>query len=338
MKAKSKTTKAGGDYFKSEKIDFIPSGSILLDCVLGGGYALGRVVNVVGDRSVGKTLLAIEAAANFAREYPKGLIWYREAEAAFDLSYAELVGLPAKRVDFGPDGLDTMWDTIDAVSVDFEECIKEAQERGVPGLYIIDSLDALSSVADMNRKAAEPGYKLEKVKLIGEMFQRNVRGQRAANVCQLIISQVRDNIGVTYGKKYKRSGGRSLDFYASQTIYLSHRQQLARNVGALKLATGILINARTDKNKIGRPFRNVDIPILFEYGLDDLGACIRWLKEANQLSALSLTEKTVQPFVAEMAKIDQATYNKRMDDVRAGVEGAWRDIEKQVTPMRRKYA
>src|SRR5258708_4237909 len=86
---------------RSEDLDFFSTGCTLLDCTIGGGWVLGRIGNVIGDRSTGKTLLAIEACANFVRTYPKGRMRYREAEAAFDRSYAEALGMPIDRVEFG---------------------------------------------------------------------------------------------------------------------------------------------------------------------------------------------------------------------------------------------
>ena len=77
-------------YFEEKSdIQFLSSGCTLLDCVLGGGYPIGRIVNTVGDKFTNKTGLMIEACANFALTYPKGNIWYGEFEAAFDKDYAE---------------------------------------------------------------------------------------------------------------------------------------------------------------------------------------------------------------------------------------------------------
>ena len=114
VKLNGSVKKQGGDYFPSltAGVEYIPTGCSLLDCVLGGGWARRRISNIVGDKSVGKSLLAIEACANFAQLEPKGKIFYREAEAAFDEPYAEGLGLPLKRVDFGPEGIDTVWDTV----------------------------------------------------------------------------------------------------------------------------------------------------------------------------------------------------------------------------------
>ena len=153
----------GGDYFPEEgpPSGFIPSGCALLDCVLGGGWALGRVSNVVGDKSVGKTLLAIEACANFARRFPNGSMWYRESEAAFDEKYATRLGLPLGRVDFGPEGVGTEWETVEDVIDDLGKKVDRARETGEPGLYIVDTLDALSDRAEQNRKAAQEPARVE---------------------------------------------------------------------------------------------------------------------------------------------------------------------------------
>src|SRR3990167_1383032 len=129
------------DYFPGagRKLKFISTGCTTLDCVVSGGWPLGRIVNIVGDKSTGKTLLAIEAAANFARQFPKGKIWYRESEAAFDEDYATQLGLPVKQVDFGDDGLGTIWDTIEDIFEDLDKQLTRLKKLNVPGLYIIDS-------------------------------------------------------------------------------------------------------------------------------------------------------------------------------------------------------
>src|SRR3990172_1731587 len=150
---KRRPANTGGLYFSSTKtnIDFISSGCAVLDCVLGGGWPLGRVVNIVGDKSTGKTLLAIEAAANCAATFTKGRIWYREAEAAFDRNYAAALGMPLARVSFGDARLRTVEDLFE----DLAGAIKSLGVKGPPGLYIVDSLDALSDRAELDRDMGE---------------------------------------------------------------------------------------------------------------------------------------------------------------------------------------
>ena len=125
----------GGRYFTPPPpLQFISSGCRLLDCVLGGGWPLSRISNIIGDKSTGKTLLAIEATNSFMRQFPQAMPKYRESEAAFDQSYAASIGMPVDKIDFG---LDRSVNTIEDFYKDLEEYLKELD--GQPGLYILDS-------------------------------------------------------------------------------------------------------------------------------------------------------------------------------------------------------
>lgn len=332
----SENTEAESNIPQAKNIEFISSGCINFDCVLGGGWPLGRMSNLVGDKSTGKTLCAIEAAANFARKYPDGLIFYREAEAAFDEDYAETLGLPVDRVDFGEEGLGTAWETIEDIYDDLNKSCDKCLENGIPGLYIIDSLDALSSKAELSRGIDEGSYGMEKQKQLGQMFRRLVRKIRDANIHLLIISQVREKIGIGFGDKYRRSGGKALDFYASQVVFLSHMKMLKKTVGGVERPVGIRIKAKCTKNKISLPFRECEFNVRFGYGIDELPAAIEWLEQVKQVKDL-LAGEDAKKFIARVEKLDPKEYNAEMRKVRKYFRKVWGDIESRFVPERRKY-
>jgi protein RecA len=328
----------GSDYFPEEEVQLVSTGCTLLDCVLGGGWALGRIANIVGDKSVGKTLLAIEAAANFDKKYPKGMIWYREAEAAFDLSYAKQLGLPVKRVDFGPQGTATLWATIEDIYEDLTKKIDYCRKHDVPGLYIVDSLDALSSRATLARAIDDGSYNLDKQKMLSDLFSRLSGDINAAKICVLIVSQVRDNIGVRFGAKHRRSGGKSLDFYASHIIWLRWVKNLTRTVNGVKRVTAIRIKARCTKNKIAMAFRECEFTLRFGYGVDDFDASMEWLVEVKRLDALGLpTAAAAGAWMEETEALPDRDYAARMKLVRNAVCDVWDQIEDGFRPSRRKY-
>ncbi len=332
----SVTRPRGGNYFPhaNQKLRFISTGCTLLDCVLGGGWPLGRVVNIVGDKSVGKTLLAIEAAANFARQY-EGIAYYREVEAAFDEGYAAELGMPLDRVDFGPSGIDTVWDTIEAVIADLEKCCRKAIKAGTPGLYVIDSLDALSSEAELERAADAKGYNLEKQKRLGELFRRQVRLVRQAEMCLVFVSQIRDRIGVFFGRNYTRTGGKALDFYASIILYLSHMKTLTKTISGVKRATAVRIKARCEKNKVTSRSQEIEFNLRFGYGVDDLEACLEWLEGVGRLG--DLTGKSREGFLKESERLNDAAYVERLGQVRDRTTAVWQDIGARFKPTRKKY-
>lgn len=329
-RAKLLENESGGSYFSSPKtnIEFISSGCMLLDCVLGGGYPLGRIVNIVGDKSTGKTLLAIEACANFAASYPDGMIWYREAEAAFDLEYAGALGLPLDRVVFNGEN-DFL--TIEDIFEDLENCLETYKDT--KGLYIIDSLDALSDRSEMSRKIDEGTYGAAKAKKLSELFRRLTRKLSNSNICVLIISQVRDNIGVTFGERFSRSGGRALDFYASQSLWLSQTGTKKRTIKGVERVCGVDIRARCKKNKISMPFRECDFPILFGFGLDDLTANILWLEKTKLLK----DDEDSKKLLRSIPSMSDEEYKDVRTKYAERVKQHWYEIEEQFIPTRKKY-
>lgn len=333
--------RVGGDYFPdaAKKLKFIPSGCTLLDCVLGGGWPLGRISNIVGDKSAGKTLLAIEACANFARRYPKGKIWYRESEAAFDEEYAAKLGLPLNRVNFGPDGLDTQWDTVEDVFEDLEHVVAQAEKSGEPGLYIVDSLDALTDRAERETKIDQGSYGTAKAKLLSRLFRTHVRPIKKTNIHGMFISQIRDKIGVTFGEKKTRTGGHAMDFYASHILWLAHLKTLVRTIGGEKRPTGIKVLANCKKNKIGTPFLRCEFPIRFGYGMDDVEASFDWLTAQKMVTRLGIeqTPKAINNYLDELSEMSSGEYAKRAEQIRATVMQAWHEVATKFAPERSKY-
>ena len=308
---------------------FFSSGCAVLDCVLGGGYANGRIINIVGDKSTGKTLLAIEAAANYAQQWPDAQIIYNEVEAAFDMAFAIQIGLPVNRVSFPTDCF-----TVEDV---FEElgCVLKNRRRS---LYILDSLDALSDRAELKRGMDEGSYGVAKAKQMSQLFRRLVQKLSEAQVTIIIISQVRDNIGVLFGKKYTRSGGRALDFYASQVLFLSQKRILKREIKKVGRPVGIQVHARCEKNKVGLPFRACEFPILFTFGIDDALASLDWLNEVGELEAAGFASGGEAASARRrLVRANKLDYDAQRECLAEVVKHQWATIERDFAVSRRKY-
>lgn len=326
------------NYFTSEKtnLQFVSTGCTLLNCALGGGFVLGRVANIVGDKSTAKTGIATECLINFISTYPNGKPAYREIEAAWDPGYAEAMGLPLDKVGFGnPDKpLQTVEDFERDLTVFVEECIKD----GEPGIYIPDSLDALSDEAEMGRDIGDATYGGAKAKQLSTLFRKRTALVERSNVLLLVISQVRDNIGAMFGDKHKRSGGKALDFYSSQNLWLAHLKTLKRTIKGVERPYGILVRAKVKKNKVAMPFRECDFEFHFGYGVHDLNTNISWLKEVNRLPDIEVKPTQIKDYLAETESLSNQEYRDEQKRVAETVKRVWMEIEETFMPKRSKYS
>lgn len=337
-RARAVVTKPKNSYFTAEKanIQFVSTGCAVLDCALGGGLALGRTANVVGDKSTAKTGTATEVMINFYKKYPNGAIAYRETEAAWDDAYAEAMGLPIADIDFGDPEKPII--TVEDFYKDFDAFCDKQRKAGQPGCYVLDSFDALSDEAEMGREIDKASFGAAKAKKMSEMFRKITRKQEQANVLLLIVSQVRDNIGALFGEKHKRSGGKALDFYASQVFWLAHIKILKRTINKVERPYGIELKAKIKKNKVGMPFREADFSFEFGFGINDLLASVDWLNEVDRLDAFDLKKGEYKEYRTDIYKMDTEEYAAERARAAAVVKEVWAEVEETHMPKRRKYA
>jgi protein RecA len=324
-------------YFVDAKpnLEFVSSGCTVLDCILGGGYCLGRIVNIVGDKSTAKTGLATEALINFTNVFHKGRAAYREVEAAFDAGYANAMGLDLDKVDLGDPENPIL--TVEDFARDLEKFTDEQIKADEPGLYILDSFDALSDEAEQENDIGKGTYGAAKAKQSSVMFRKLARKIERSKVLLIIISQVRDNIGVSFGEKYRRSGGKALDFYASQILWLAHMGYIKRTINKIERPIGIEVRGKVKKNKVSLPMRECDFPFMFGFGIDDIAANVEWLAEVNRLSDIQVKQSEKKDYLRSLEEMPSEQYAAERKRVSDAVKLAWREIETTFLPSRSKY-
>lgn len=329
--------KPKNSYFTEAKsnIQFVSTGCTVLDCALGGGLALGRTANVVGDKSTAKTGTATEVMINFGRMFPDGKIAYRETEAAWDDSYAEAMGLPIDQIDFGDRENPII--TVEDFYKDFDAFCDQQKKAKRPGCYVLDSFDALSDEAEMDRDIDKASFGAAKAKKMSEMFRKITRKQEQANVLLFIVSQVRDNIGAMFGEKHKRSGGKALDFYASQVFWLAHIKILKKTINKVERPYGIELKAKVKKNKVGMPFREADFQFEFGFGINDLLASVDFLDEVDRLDAFDLKKGELKEYRSSIIDMSSAEYAEERQRAAKAVRQVWAEIETTFLPKRQKY-
>jgi recombination protein RecA len=326
------------DVNQKSGLQFIGSGSAIMDSALGGGWVLGRIANIVGDRSAGKTLLAIEACANFNHRFPTGKIRYAESESAFDEKYAEALGMPIEAVDFGHD---TTMRTVEDWYNDMVAFLDAREKDKVPGLYILDSFDALSDDAEMGREIDKGSFGAGKAKKSGELFRKLVERIERLNVLLIVVSQIRDKLNVTFGETKTRSGGRALDFYCSHIVWLAEIGKIKKTIQGVERIIGVNVKANVKKNKVGLPFRMCEYPIIFGYGIDDLTANVEWLIEVGRDELLKeevgMSKAGYKVRIANLRDKGGEEVREVRTKLNALVKQEWQKIEQGFLPRARKY-
>lgn len=326
------TSDAGGSYFAApkDKLHFISTGCTMLDLALGGGWCEGRVCNIIGDKATGKTLLAIESAANFHMKRPKAKIRYRECESAFDDGYARALGFPSSSiVDRGQPLL-----TVEDFYEDLEAIVEGAKG---PEFVILDSLDALSDRAELARDIDEGTFGAAKAKKLSELFRRLVGNMERKQITLLIISQVRDKINAMFGRKWTRSGGKALDFYSSQTLVLANTGRITQTIRGQKLVVGVEVLAKVDKNKVSLPYREAGFDIRFGYGVDDAQSMVDYLASTNMLKEADILKDEVKGFLNYLLDLPRDRMNGELAHLRSLCTRTWYEIEAATLTPRTKY-
>ncbi len=242
---------------------------------------MGKIVNIIGDKSTGKTLFASEIIAQARKKLGDRLVWkYDDAESGFTFDTRNMYGfdLILEKEE------DEMSDSVEEFDCKFDDYLKKL-DKDQHLIYVLDCLDSLTSDAEIERgekrreamragKKYEVGtYGVEKPKFFSQFFREKKKQIREKNATLIVISQIRDKIGVTFGRKWTRTGGRALDFYASQVMVLS---EVEKYISCNK-PIGICTKVKGEKVKVGRPFQTCFVDILFNYGIDNISSNIKYL-------------------------------------------------------------
>lgn len=268
-------------------IEVIPSGSLTLDLALGiGGYPKGRIVEIYGPESCGKTTLAIHAVAEAQKMGLKAA--YIDAENAFDRDYASNLGVDVNSLLFAQPDCG-------------EDCLEIATKlisSGKIGILVIDSVAALIPKAELEGAIGDARVGLQ-ARMMSQALRKMVGIIKKSNCCCIFINQLRDKIGVLFGNPETTTGGNALKFYASIRLDVRRSSQIKDG----DEATANLTKVKVVKNKCAPPFRKAEFEIEYGKGINRFNEII------DQAIEFDILHKSGSWFYYEDTQIAQGKNN-----------------------------
>ena len=268
----------GSDTTPTDIKDFVSTGSTLLNLAISnkpnGGIAVGRITEINGLESSGKSLIGAHILAETQRK--KGVAVYMDTETSVSREFLETIGIDVSNMLYIH--LETIEDIFEAI----EQIVVKIRESDKDRLVtiLVDSLAAATTKVELEADFEKDGWATSKAIIISKAMRKITQMIGRQKIALVFTNQLRQKLGVMFGDPWTTSGGKALPFHASTRIRLKNLGQIK---DTKKNTIGMKMRAQVIKNRLGPPMRHADFNLYFESGIDDDGSWLQVLKDHKLL-------------------------------------------------------
>lgn len=329
-----------GNYDGSDNADNVVStGSTLLDLAISGGrfreggIPMGILVEIFGPSGTGKTVLLSQIAGNIQRA--GGEIMFHDPEARLNKQFARMFGLNISTINYSTP--DTVTEVFQSVRKWIPKNDKNDKDEKLHGIFA-DSLAALSTDMELDKDEGDK-MGMRRAKEFSEELRKTCRIIARRNVLMVCSNQIRQNLDAgPWGSRYKSPGGEAIKFYSSLRL----RSSLSQKLKAVRVIRGkeheriigVKVSLEIVKSSVWKPFRTAEVYILYDYGIDDIRANLRFLKEATADTVYRIGEEKLGKSLDRAIKtVEEMGLERKLKDK---VIEVWNEIEEEFSKETRK--
>ncbi|MBN2737895.1 MAG: recombinase RecA [Spirochaetales bacterium] len=251
------------------QLEYIPSGALQLDAALGiGGYPKGRIIEIYGPESSGKTTLALHAIAEAQKA--GGIAAFIDAEHALDPSYAKKLGV----------NTDDLWVSQPDTGEQALEITESLVRSGAVDIIVVDSVAALTPRAEIEGLMGDSHMGLQ-ARLMSQALRKLTGIISKSGTCLIFINQIRMKIGVMFGNPETTTGGKALKFYSSVRLEVRKIESISKGTDNI---IGNKVRVKVVKNKVAPPFKKVELELMFGEGISAMASMLDLAVEFNVVS------------------------------------------------------
>ena len=297
----------GSDSTPTDIKEFISTGSSILDLAISnrpnGGIAVGRITEINGLESSGKSLIGTHILAETQKK--GGLAVYIDTETSVSREWLETIGIDVQNL------LYLHVETVEDIFECIENIITKVRESDRDRLVtiLVDSLAAVSTKVEMEADYDKDGWATSKAIVISKAMRKITQMVGRERVALVFTNQLRQKLGVMFGDPWTTSGGKALPFHASTRIRLKNMGQIK---DAKKNTLGMKARAQIIKNRLGPPLRHADFNLYFDSGIDDKGSWLQVLKD-HKLLKVAGAWYTLE-YEGEDIKFQSKDFNKKLEE------------------------